>query len=341
MASICKGANPMGKLINIKDLMSAKYPEQKWMTDRLIPANAITILSGEPGSFKTYLLLDIALAAVNDTPLFGQFETSATGVLMIDEENGERLLQQRLGQLGATNEELPIYFYSLQDFILTEEKVRDAIKDCKSHDINLVMVDSLVRVHNSDENRSGDMAAVFKQLRRFTSNGITVLVTHHNRKPGKDGGNARHDMRGSSDILASVDSHLSLKRDMDDLILSQLKQRYANELNPIKLHIAYEDDISFSFEYIGGLPFKQSRAKLAEEAILTLLEQNGEMLTYQIAIALEADDLKVNEKKQKDILDKLVADSKINRVNGKGNEKFYSLRKEESAEPEQQDILNP
>lgn len=105
----------------------------------------------------------------------------------------------------------------------------------------------------------------------------------------------------------SVDSHLSLKRDMDDLILSQLKQRYANELNPIKLQ---------------------------------LLEQNGEMLTYQIAIALEADDLKVNKKKQKDILDKLVADSKINRVNGKGNEKFYSLRKEESAEPEQQYILN-
>lgn len=316
----------MGQLLTIKDLMSNNYPEQKWTVDRLIPANAITILSGEPGSFKTYLLLETALAAVENRPLFDQFEATASGVLVIDEENGEALLQQRLRQLGASKDELPIYFYSLQDFILNDKNVEAAIKDCKEHNIDLVMIDSLVRIHTGDENRAGDMAAVFKQLKRFTINGIAVLVTHHNRKPGKDSGNARHDMRGSSDILASVDSHLSLRRDADELILSQPKQRYAKELSSIRLNVTDKEDV-FSFEYVGNMPNRVSKTQQVKADILAILANNIDkpLNTGELSVALEECGSKVNDKKLKEILDVLVEDKQIVRGGGTGNTKSYKL----------------
>ena len=82
--------------INIKqldELMSQDYPDQEYIVDRLVPASSITILSGQSRSFKTYTLLDMALCVASGRPLFGQFATQETGILIIDEENGERLLQ--------------------------------------------------------------------------------------------------------------------------------------------------------------------------------------------------------------------------------------------------------
>ena len=99
--------NPI-KIKPIDELMGQYYPEQEYIVDRLIPDASITILSGTSRSFKTYTLLEIAISVAKGEPLFGQFETLHGGVLVIDEENGERLLQKRLYQLGATVD-LPIY----------------------------------------------------------------------------------------------------------------------------------------------------------------------------------------------------------------------------------------
>ncbi len=183
----------MDPILPIKDLMAKQYPAQKWLVDKLIPASGITILSAEPGSYKTYLLLEAALAVVSGRPLFGQFDTTKTGVLMIDMENGEALLQQRLRELGTPdNEDLPIYFASRREFTVDKENIELAILNCKAYDVGLLMIDSLVRVHQGDENTAGDMAKVFEMLRQIADEGIAVLITHHNRKPGSNVSSGRH-----------------------------------------------------------------------------------------------------------------------------------------------------
>lgn len=148
----------MNNLKTISELMAQKYPDAVYIVDRLIPAEAITILSGQSRSFKTYALLDLAIAVASQKQLFGYFNTTQTNVLIINEEDGERLLQQRFRQLGmAHDEELPIYISALNDFKLEDDQISQVLRVCEEKEINLVIIDSLIRVHSADENSAKDM----------------------------------------------------------------------------------------------------------------------------------------------------------------------------------------
>lgn len=305
----------------IKELLNTKFPEQQWIVERLIPANSITIMSAEPNSYKTYMLLEIALKATQGELLFNQFETQPARVLMVDEDNGEWLLNKRLKQLGAA-EDLPIYYYSYDGFLVKDGQVTTLLEKCKELDINLVMIDCLARIHTSDENVAADMSALFRQLRRLTVKGITVILTHHNRKPGSNQSNARHDMRGSSDILASVDCHIAIRRDDQLLTVEQTKQRYALELKPFDLRVS-EDPDTFGFEYLGST--EEGKNSSLKEAILSLLAEHGKLFQKEILELLTKAGVEVNKPKLSKILKVMVKAGEVSSSKGTGNTKYYSL----------------
>jgi RecA-family ATPase/DNA-binding transcriptional ArsR family regulator len=307
--------------ISLKELMDTDYPEQTWLIDKLIPASAITILSAEPGSYKTYMLLETAVKVATGEPLFSEFATQKVGTLLLDEENGLPLLQQRLKELKAPKD-LPIYFYSYEGFTLDEEYVDRIILECKTHDIKLLMIDSLVRVHGADENTAQDMAAVFKQLRRFAGQGITVLITHHNRKPGANKGGSRHEMRGSSDILAAVDCHIALRRDGDFVTVEQTKQRYAKELSAFDVQVVDESE-DFVFKYLGSN--QDTKDRILREAITELLEEHGELLQKELRDKLKKSGNDVNPRTLSKALKAMNGDGIVTQGKGKGNSKPYSL----------------
>lgn len=318
----------MNPLVTIEELMSMDFPEQKWLADKLIPAGAITILSGPPASYKTWVILHMALCVAKGEPLFGEFKTNQGGVLVIDEENGQRLLQERLYMLSATAD-LPVFFTEQPGFVLNDKNVALALRNCKAHSIKLIIIDSLVRVHASDENSSGDMSAVFKQLKRFATKGITVLVTHHNRKPGVNSGGVSNEMRGSSDILASVDCHIGMKRKDKILTLHQTKNRYAEELEPFAV-LATTDEDSFSFEYQGQLRASEDKNQVIKDAVLQLLGEHDKLFQKELLSRLAELGAKTNEHKLRELLNEMVADKTIAETPGAGKTKYYSLSEEVS-----------
>lgn len=319
----------MEPLTTLEELMWKHFPEQTWLVEGLIPSSAITILSGPPASYKTSVLLDTALAITQGRPLFGHYKTDKTNVLVVDEESGERLLQQRMFQLSATAD-MPIYFYSLKGFRLNEDSVEQLILRCQNHDIRLVIFDSLVRIHSLDENSAGDMAEVFKYLRRLAAASITVIITHHNRKPGmvRSGAN---EMRGSSDILASVDCHIALSRNDSTLTFQQTKQRYARELKPFEVLVEDSDD-NIAFSYVGDVKPKVDREKILQDAIVALLSSGEKMFQKQILTTLSERGVKTNEHKLRQVLLEMVADGRIIETAGAGKTKYYSLSGEDSNE---------
>jgi len=131
--------------------------------------------------------------------------------LLIDEENGERLLQQRMRLMGVS-EDLPIFYTPSMGFVLSDENVGAAIEKCHENNIGLVIIDSLIRVHSAEENSAKEMATVSRMLRKFTENGIALIVTQHNRKQGAFNTGAGNEMRGSSEILAAADGHIGMSR---------------------------------------------------------------------------------------------------------------------------------
>ena len=317
--------NPI-KIKPIDELMGQYYPEQEYIVDRLIPDASITILSGTSRSFKTYTLLEIALSVAKGEPLFGQFETLHGGVLVIDEENGERLLQKRLYQLGATAD-LPIYFTALQGFRLEDRHIDEALMACAERGIKLVIIDALIRIHDADENSAREMSKVFRKLRRFTESDIAVLVTQHNRKQGTVHGGSGNEMRGSSDILAAIDSHIGvIRKDKWYLYFDQTKQRYDVELDPFEVKVSV-DDMSFRFEYLGAVRSSIDKSEILRTAVVQLLNEHKQLRQKDLLEKLANLDIKTNEHTLRGLLGRWVAEGLLAPpLAGAGNTKLYTLK---------------
>lgn len=314
--------------ISIKNIYDMEFPEDIWLVEGLIPKSGITVLSATPGSFKTWLLLELAICTSSGRNLFDEFETQKTSVLMVDEENGLMLLQQRLKLLEA-DPELDINFHVLTGFKLTDRLVNDLIEFCTLSKIGLVTFDSLVRIHDSQENDAGDMADVFQKLKRITEAGITVLLTHHNRKPSGSSANLSHEMRGSSDILAAIDCHLALVReDNNHLVLRQTKNRLSEEVQPIELVIESSPD-KVTLRYAGKREASQNKREILKDLILEILENQSKLNQRDIRKKLLDINQNINMRTLRDILELLEYEKIIIKEQGSRNALEYSIAQED------------
>ncbi len=305
------------------ELMDISFPPNRWTVDGLIPAEGITILSAPPGSYKTWLLLHIITAVASGQKVLGEFSTEPSSVLVIDEENGPRLIQDRLSYLNV-GDNLNIHYRFNTDFIADTKKINQVIEFCQSESIKFVTIDSLIRIHSGNENDAGEMAKVFKQLRKFTNNGISLLLTHHNRKSGANSGVGSQEMRGSSDILAALDCHLSLVRDDDRLKLSQNKIRTTEELEPLDISIKKDGElVKFVFE--GTLKLAENRRKTIRSSVVEVLDEYGSGNQNEILVRLKEKGIATSVNTLRDALNQLINDETITKDKGERNSYIFKL----------------
>jgi len=310
--------------ITLEALMDEKYPDTEWLIEPLVPAGGITVISGDPASFKTWFVLELGLALAEGSILFDKFITNQGSVLIVDEENGKRLLQKRFAKLRKEYQ-VPIYLLSYKDIRVTESTVGRLINFSKANGVRLVIFDSLIRIHNADENSAREMAGVFKTLRQFSKAGIAVLFTHHNRKRGFLKSSPSQSMRGSSDILASVDCHLSVQRKNEELIIDQTKLRQEEEMKPFKLNIISDDDI-VRLEYSGEIDAVQTKKENFQEAIKNLLEDRKvPMYKKEILDSLREGGVVGGQSTFKEAVNDLVEKEELFESKGEKNKVYLSL----------------
>lgn len=310
----------------IGHLMAKEFPEQMHLVDRLVPDAGFTIFSGAPRSYKTFVLLELARCVASGQPFLGHFSTQQANVLLIDEENGERLLQQRIGLLGI-DKDLPIFYTPTMGFTLTDESVESALRKCDENNIGLVIIDSLIRVHGAEENSAKEMATVSRQLRKFTEHGVAVIVTQHHRKQGNFNGGTGDAMRGSSEILAAADGHIGMSRkDKFYIRFDQTKQRYAVELEPFEVKVN-ADETNFSFEFVGFLKAHADKDEILREAVVALLTEHTQLRQKDLLAKLAELDVKTNEHTLRRLLGRWESEELISPpIVGSGNTKLYSLK---------------
>jgi hypothetical protein len=275
--------------ISLSSLMTEEFGEVGWIVDKLIPLEGTTALSGSPASFKTWLALDIAIKVAKGEQLFGKFNTKKTGVLIIDEENGKRLLNSRLKKMCQVAD-LPVYFICLSGFKLGRGLLAKVVEITQKYGVGLVIFDSLVRIHDADENNAVEMAGVFRYFKELNKRGLTVLVTHHNRKKGIFKEDPAQSIRGSSDISASVECHLALDRKRGESFVTviQAKNRVAEELKPFNLNII-SDDNNWKFEYAGELDEKKMKKEDEQSLFLEVLKNLKEADLVEIYQSLKGE----------------------------------------------------
>lgn len=268
-------------LWNIGEILKHDFGEEEWIVESLISKQGITALSGNPGDFKTWLTTHIALCVSRQSNVFDRFPTSQGGVLIIDEEDNIRLLKKRLELLGAKDTD-NIHYLSQCGIKVDVESVRDMIVDIvKEKDIKLVILDSLVRVHQQEENDAGGMAKVFSGLQKILIAGSSILFTHHHRKQqnGQRTNNTGQSMRGSSDILAAIDCHITVEKkspEEDVLVIRQTKLRQGEVLKSFEVNILKGELGPSGFEYAGGHDERKKKVEEAIEDLVSILSDSEE-----------------------------------------------------------------
>ncbi|MBI4185486.1 AAA family ATPase [Candidatus Berkelbacteria bacterium] len=312
---------------SLEELMLRKFPESRWLVEGLIPEAGITAISGTPASFKTWVHLFLARSVASGLPLFEKFPVKHTGVLIIDEENGERELQQRFKVIDH-EPLLPIYMQSLTGFKLLEKTTTELLVHCAEKEIGLVIFDSLVRINaGGDENDALKMATVFQAMKRLTVEGITVVFIHHNRKPSNfRRGTLSFDMRGSSDILAAVDCHIAIERDHEanTLTLNQTKLRSAEELKPFTVSIIKGEVLELV--YGAEVNLQTNKQEEAIEVLTDLLGAAETPLTQSdIQELLIENGLSIGQKALRNALTSLVEAGSIAVTVGTRGKKLFSV----------------
>lgn len=300
--------------MTITELLSKEFPKSDWAIQGLFAKGSLNMISASPNQYKTWITIHTAICLSKGEPLFGQFDVEKQGVLIINEEDRERDMQNRLKMLLGKEDKsnLPVHFYLLNGFKFTDKGISEAILDeMVNKNLTFLILDPFSSIHTANENDATEMNRLFDKLKKFKRHGITILTAHHNRKNSQPNNNdPSQEMRGSTAISAALDGHLTCEECVKDeekfVILKQVKLKCDKKLDtPFRVQIKTSKE-SMRLEYAGKAMNSSVEEKLREQ-VLGLLEANKKWFTAEDIIQQS----QLGENSTRRILNGLSNESKI------------------------------
>jgi len=263
----------------LADLLSRELPETQWTIEQLIPKGGLVVLSAPPAHHKTWLALYFAIQVANGDSVFDRFKTEHCNVLFVEEDTGEVLIIQRLRKLSPSDKNASIQFLIRKGIKLENRRTMEKLMELiRNENIGFIIFDSLIQLHDQDENVNKDMVRVFEPLKKITDMGVSVLVLHHHRKEsGNEDAMSWKDrsqsLRGASAILGLLNSHLVVfRQSKDKSILRQTKLWEMPEMNPLEFEVSDQGE-KVVLRCLGEQEPEKDKKTLAKEQILANLNE--------------------------------------------------------------------
>jgi AAA domain-containing protein len=228
--------------IPLSDVTSGRLQPPPWLfgptegTDGLIRSRTITMISAEPFTGKTMLMLSMALSLATVTPLLDYKPSASHRVLFLgqDAPTWDYYGSIRKLWLGLGSPAIPmdrVLFFLNRGLRLDGPDISQLLETAnKVFGVTVVMVDTLLAFHGKDENSNRDMAEVMDLLKAWRDRlGLTVIFSHHTAKPGAGQISGNYRARGASVIPGSVDFHLQLSAARGAVSMGIPKRRGASK----------------------------------------------------------------------------------------------------------------
>ncbi|MFA5168265.1 MAG: bifunctional DNA primase/polymerase [Candidatus Omnitrophota bacterium] len=218
------GSDPCEPL-PVKHISEVKHSRPEYLIDQLLIKNTVGYVSAQPGSLKTWLTLELAVAVASGTRALGRFETKKGCVLAFNaEDNPETITKSRVEALaksrGLKTRDLNLKLIDVNSLQLDDPDIQKKMKETlRIQRPDLLILDPLRQVHQLNEDKSSDMAPLLEYLRSLQKEfGCTVMLVCHDRKPGKrDGDNHASMTRGSNVIQGWRDWTFHLEKKADSV----------------------------------------------------------------------------------------------------------------------------
>jgi RecA-family ATPase len=183
-------------------------PEQRWLVEDLVPAEAYGMIMGLPGAAKTFTILDMLLCIACGLPFHGKTVEKGK-VLYMYGEGGTGILRRIAAWIEAhpeaDPEDIKNNFRMVRKVPKANNRTQMRMLMLNAKSCKVVVLDTYARhIRGLHENNADEMGLVNEGLQEVRDEcGATIIVLHH---LGKDGGAERGStsMRGDMDFMLAV-----------------------------------------------------------------------------------------------------------------------------------------
>ena len=287
-------------IITLKELLNSNIPEQEWYVENLIPKRGVTLIAGKPKEFKSFLAMYLTCCLAGNKD-FLNLKIKKSKVMYIDEENDDTELKRRFEklkpELDINDEDTEnvglVIFKGIK--VNTEQGVNKLKILINLFKPNVIIVDSLIRVFEGDENSSKDMKTIFNNIKELMKKyDTTWVILHHVRKMNNKWVKME-DIRGSGDIVAQASSILTVNRNNSNTftLTQEAVRGLPQPISPIQFSaqdIPINGKWAIKIVYLGRPQRELTTVEAAERDIenwLTNKQQNSIFKSGQIYKALE------------------------------------------------------
>lgn len=218
------------ELINGFDILNGDFPEPEFLFAGLL-AKGVTFCCGRPKTGKSWLTLQLAIAAASQTPAFGRFRPKrAFKVLYCGLEEPKSRTRSRYRKFikpGTQLEESTRnmqWLYQLDPLLAGGATTIDGLVERDKYD--LVIIDTFLKVLQPGKSRDllrSDYSEVAILSEIAKKHDIAIVVVHHTRKMAAE--NPLDQIAGSTGLSAAFDSSWVLNRKPDNTAVLQIQGR--------------------------------------------------------------------------------------------------------------------
>lgn len=277
---------PTEDVISGAELDTHKFAPVEWIINDVLPTG-LAILAGKSKIGKSWLAMDISVAAARGSLVFGKIATNQCDVLYIALEDSRRRLQSRMRKM-LVDQEAPENLRFATQWPDVDHGCLDWIKaECEENPrLRLVIVDTFGKVRGRGDGRSNVYQQDYRDMSAFhqlaTSLNIVILLIHHTRK--QEATDVMDLVSGSTGIVGAADTLIVLqrKRGQQDGTLSVTGR---DIIEDGEFALTFHKDTA-KWEWLGEA--KQVAADNREAQIIRLLQQQSDpMGPTDIASELE------------------------------------------------------
>lgn len=197
----------------------------RWAVEGWLPDETIAMLVSPPGTYKTWLLIDLAVSIATGTPFLGSAAIRRTGsVLIFQQEDFHGQIAQRIGAVMhgrfvmGPEETLakdafsitlppspPIYLHDNRELRFDDEEVMDVL-EARVAELRpaLVIVDPLYTAAPMDDYMAKAVPHMMRLKRMRDLYRTSFILAHHTGKRSKESG--REDLWGSQFLNAFLET---------------------------------------------------------------------------------------------------------------------------------------
>jgi RecA-family ATPase len=194
-------------VLDAKEMLARASLKTLFLAEDAVPAGAITLICGSPGSKKSWLAYALALSVAQGGDWLGSAVTPrgpTSNVLILNYDNPTPECGRRFMRLGMQPGD-PIFFHSVELDPFRLPKHADEVRALVAHYApSLVVVDSLRQAQTEDENDSKVMADIMRTYKGLYAHGASVVIVHHAGKGALTEGVNK--VRGTGEIAGSADA---------------------------------------------------------------------------------------------------------------------------------------